>query len=44
MAAVGVAAYGVVAGQPSEGLAPAGEFIGPGALVHEDLTLQRGIE
>ena len=42
MAAVGVAAHGVVAVQPSEGLATAGELIVPGACVHEDLALQCG--
>lgn len=42
MAAVGVAAHGVVAVEPSEGLAAAGGLVGPGALVHEDLALERG--
>ena len=44
MAAVGVAAHGVVAVQPSEGLATEGELIVPGACVHEDLALQCGVE
>ena len=44
MAAVGVAAHGVVAVQPSEGPAAAGGLIVPGACVHEDLALQCGTE
>src|SRR5690606_183171 len=35
---------GVVAGQPLEELATAGELVGPGPLVLEDLPLQRGVE
>ena len=41
---MGVAAHGVVAGQPFEALTAAGDLVGPGALVHEDLAFEGGIE
>lgn len=44
MAAVGVASFGVVAGQPSEDLAAAGCCVGPAGTVLQDLAFEGRVE
>ena len=44
IAAVGVASFGVVAGQPAEDLAAAGGCVGPAAAVLEDFAFEGGVE
>jgi hypothetical protein len=44
VAAPGVAAHGVVAGEPHEELATAGELVGPACGVLEDLAFEDGVE
>ena len=44
MTAVGVAPFGVVAGQPSEDLAAAGRLVGPAATVLQNFAFECGVE